>query len=123
MFPLFIKNGLISQNQSGFKLGDYCVNHLLPITHGTYKSFDDRFHITSVFLDISKAFEEHEEHVRLVFSKINRNMGLLCQLQCLIPRSALLTIYKTFFRPHLDYGDIIYEKAYDSFFHQKIESV
>ena len=50
-------------------------------------------------------------------------MGLLYQLQCLIPRSALLTIYKTFFRPHLDYGDIIYEKAYDSSFHQKIESV
>ena len=110
MFPLFITNGLISQNQSGFKLGDYCVNHFLPITHGTYKSFDDRFHITSVFLDISKAFEEHEEHVRLVFSKINRNMGLLCQLECLIPRSALLTIYKTFFRPHLDYGDINMKK-------------
>ena len=52
-----------------------------------------------------------EEHLRLVFSKINRTIGLLCKLQCLIPRSALLTIYKTFVRLHLDYGDIIYEKA------------
>ena len=64
-----------------------------------------------------------EELLRLVFSKINRTIGLLRKLQCLIPRSPLLTIYKTFVRPHLDYSDIIYEKAYNSFFHQKIESV
>ena len=64
-----------------------------------------------------------QEHLRLVFSKINRTIGLLHKLQCLIPGSALLTIYKTFIRPHLDYGDIIYKNAYNSFFHQKIESV
>ena len=58
-----------------------------------------------------------EEHLRLVFSKINRTIGLLRKLQCLIPRYylllyiSLLTIYKTFVRLHLDYGDIIYEKA------------
>ena len=63
-----------------------------------------------------------EEHLRLVFSKINKTISLLRKLQCLIPRSALLTIYKTFVRPYLDYGDIIYEKAYNSSFHQKIES-
>ena len=45
-----------------------------------------------------------------------------CKLQCLIRRSALLTIYKTLVQPHLHYGGIIYEKAYNSFFHQKIES-
>ena len=31
-------------------------------------------------------------------------------------------IHKTFVRTHLDYGDI-YEQAYSSSFHQKIESV
>ena len=41
----------------------------------------------------------------------------------LIPRSALLTISKTFARTHLDYVHIIYEKAYNSSFHQKIEFV
>ena len=64
-----------------------------------------------------------EEHLRLGFSKINRTIGLLSNLQCLIPRSALFAIYKTFVRPHLNYGDIIYEKAYNSSFHQKIKSV
>ena len=49
-------------------------------------------------------------------------MGLLRKLQCVISRSARLTIYKTFVRPHLDYVDIIYEKAHNSSFYQKIES-
>ena len=35
----------------------------------------------------------------------------------------LLTIYKSFIRPPLDYGDIIYDQAYTALFHQKIESV
>ena len=26
------------------------------------------------------------------------------------PRKALLTIYQSFIRPHLDYGDILYDK-------------
>ena len=73
-----------------------------------------------IILDNCLSFEEH---LRLVFSKINRTIGLSCKLQCLIPRSALLTIYKTFVQPHLDYGGIIHEKVYNSFFHQKIECV
>ena len=64
-----------------------------------------------------------EEHLRLVFSKINRAIGLLRKLRCLIPRSALLTINKTFVWPHLDCGDIKCEKAYNSSFYRKIESV
>ena len=51
-------------------------------------------------------------------------MGLLRKLHNTLPRLPLLTIYKSFIRPpHLDYGDIIYDQAYTSSFHQKIESV
>ena len=32
-------------------------------------------------------------------------------------------MYKAFVRPHLDYGDMIYDKAYNETFHQKLESV
>ena len=39
------------------------------------------------------------------------------------PNINTLTIYKTFVQTHFDYGDIIYEKVYNSSFHQKIESV
>ena len=34
-----------------------------------------------------------------------------------------MTIYKAFVRPHLDYGDVIYDEAYNKTFHQKIESI
>ena len=58
MFSFFIENGLISQNQSGFKPGDSCINQLLSITHEIYKSFDDGWKVRSAFLDISKAFDK-----------------------------------------------------------------
>ena len=39
-----------------------------------------------------------------------------------MPRLSLLTIYKTFKRSRLDYADIIYDQAYNSTFHDKLES-
>ena len=36
MFRFFIKNDLISQHQSGFKLRDSCINQPLSITHEIY---------------------------------------------------------------------------------------
>ena len=56
MFDFFIRNGLISQNQSGFKPGD--SNQLLAITYEIYKSFDACLDVRAVFLDISKAFDK-----------------------------------------------------------------
>ena len=56
MFGFFSRNDLISQNQSGFKPGDSCINQLLAITRETYKSFDACFDVRAVFLDISKTF-------------------------------------------------------------------
>ena len=41
----------------------------------------------------------------------------------LLPRSSLLTIYKSFVRPHLDYGDVIYDQPNNSRLSDKIESV
>ena len=38
-------------------------------------------------------------------------------------RSSLLTIYKSFVRPHLDYGDVIYDQPNSSSLSDKIESV
>ena len=58
MFSFCIENGLISQNQSGFKPGDSCINQLLSITHEIYKSFDDGWEVRGVHLDISKAFNK-----------------------------------------------------------------
>ena len=54
--------------------------------------------------------------------KISKTIGLLCKLQIFFPRAALITIYKAFIRPHLDYGDIFYDQVYNLSFHQKLES-
>ena len=39
-----------------------------------------------------------------------------------LPRSSLLTIYKSFVRPHLDYGDVIYDQPNNSSLSDQIES-
>ena len=36
---------------------------------------------------------------------------------------SLITIYKSSARPHLDYGDIIYDQTFNESFHQRIESI
>ena len=40
-----------------------------------------------------------------------------------VPRKALLTIYKSFIRPHLDYKDIFYDKPENENFQNKLEKV
>ena len=40
-----------------------------------------------------------------------------------MPKLSLLTIYKTFIRSQLDYPDIIYDEAYNSALHDKLESI
>ena len=64
-----------------------------------------------------------DEHLTNVSSKISKTIGLLRKSQNILPSPALLTIYKSFIRPHLDYGDIIYDQAYNLSFHQKLESI
>ena len=44
-------------------------------------------------------------------------------MNLLLLRSSLLTIYKSFVRPHLDYGDVIYAQLNNSSLSVKIESV
>ena len=57
LFNFQLGNNLASQNQSGFKPGDFCINQLLSITHGIQNSFDKRLEVRSIFLDIYKAFD------------------------------------------------------------------
>ena len=56
------------------------------------------------------------KHLRNVSNKIIKTIGLL-------PRPALLTIYKCFIRPHLGYGDIICDQICKLSFIQKLESI
>ena len=73
MFEFFIKNNLISQNQSGFKPDDSCRNQLSVITHEIYKSFD----IRAVFLGISKAFDK-VWHQGLLYKLKQNGISVTC---------------------------------------------
>ena len=53
-----------------------------------------------MFLDCKLNFEEH---LKTIVNKINKTIGLLQKFQNFLPRKSLLTIYKSFIRPHLDY--------------------
>ena len=50
-------------------------------------------------------------------------MILLCRFQPILPRSSLLTIYKTFIRSQLYFADVIYDQPCNSSFHEKLESI
>ena len=41
----------------------------------------------------------------------------------MLPRTALITLYKGFVRPHLDYRDIICDQARNASLLQKLESL
>ena len=73
-----------------------------------------------IILDSKLTFENH---INVVTTKIDKTIGLLRKLQNLLPRTALITIYKTFVRPHLDYGDILCDQAFNLSFQQKLEPI
>ena len=64
-----------------------------------------------------------KEHLKSIFSKINKAIGLLRKHHHALPRSLLLTIYNSFTRLHLDNGDIIYDQTHNSTFRKKLESI
>ena len=54
------------------------------------------------------------DHLKMVSGKISRTKAHPRKFQNLLPRNALITVHKAFIRPHLGYGDIIYD--YDCLF-------
>ena len=71
-------------------------------------------------LDQKLNFEEHLENI---LNKVNKGIGILRKLRNVLQRPLLLTIYKSFIRPHLDYGDVVYDQSYNASFHQKLERI
>ena len=84
------------------------------VTQSTYQK-----HL-SIILDSKLTFENHP---KMLTTEINKTIGLICKLQNLLPRTTLITIYKAFVRPHLDYDDILYDEAFNLSFHQELETI
>ena len=73
-----------------------------------------------LILDTKLKFNEHIEDK---INKCNKIIGSIKKLSLTLPRSSLLTIYKAFVRPHLDYADIIYDKPDNESFKDWVEKV
>ena len=57
-----------------------------------------------------------QEHLKEKSAKANKGIGVIKKLSCYLPRKSLLTIYKMFVRPNLDYADIIYDRPNNELF-------
>ena len=73
-----------------------------------------------LFLDEKLSFLKH---IDVKTKKEAVGVNLTRKLNLLLPRSSLLTGYKCFIRPHLDYGDVIYDQPNLFSLPNKIESV
>ena len=64
-----------------------------------------------------------DEHVQSKINKCNKLISIIKRLSITFLRDALLAIYRSFIRPHLDYADIVYDKSSNDSFPQKIENI
>ena len=72
-----------------------------------------------LFLDQKLSFDEY---IQCILNKTRKMIRLITKLQPIIPRAALLTIYKSFLRPLFDYEDVIYDSAFKESCRNKLES-
>ena len=96
-------------------------NNPSPLTfnQSQFKISESHKHL-GLILDTKFEFNEHPEDKS---NKCNRIIGSIKKLSLLLPRTCLLTIYKVFVRPHLDYPDMIYDKPDNESFKDWLEKV
>ena len=70
-----------------------------------------------------KCFDESSVYCPKTKNVKTKTIGLLRKLQKTLQKLALMTMYKAFVKPHLNYGDVIYDEAYKEIFHKKPESI
>ena len=75
---------------------------------------------SGIYLDKHLTFKHH---INEKINKANKGIGIIRKLNNILPRSALLTFYRPFIRPHLEYGDVIYDQPENESFSSKIESL
>ena len=66
---------------------------------------------------------DFNEHIDNQINKCNKVIGIMKRPSLILSRKSLLTMYKSFVRPNLDYADIIYDITFNESFKRKIEMV
>ena len=62
------------------------------------------------------SFKKYLTKIRV---KVSRTISLLHKLQHILSRLPLITKYKAFIRPYIDYREILYDKVFDALFLKK----
>ena len=81
---------------------------------------------TSVHEHLEMLFDDklsYEHHLKFVLKKVKKTIGLLRKFQQSLPRQSIITICKSFIRPHLDYGNIVCDRVFNESFHKNLESI
>ena len=86
----------------------------IPVERASYQK-----HL-GIILDEKLNFKQHVDNAIL---KITKGISVIKKLCYSLPRKSLVTIYKAFLRPLIDYGDIIYDQPQNESFCEKLESV
>ena len=92
---------------------------LLVFNNSNIKTVSHQKHL-GLILDEKLSFDSH---LKEKISKANKVIGLIKHLSGTLPRHSLITLYKSFARPHLDYADVIYDQPHNERFCSTIESV
>ena len=62
-------------------------------------------------------------HIKEEMSKAMNGIGVIQKLNKTLHCHSLIPIYKSFARPHLDYGDIIYDQQIMKVSHKKLKEL
>ena len=64
-----------------------------------------------------------KQHIDSAISKVNKGISVIRKLRHNLPRKSLVTKYKAFLRPLINYGDITYDQSQNESFCEKTGSV
>ena len=105
---------------------EVCFSHKHDISHEPLTFNNDKIqpapaqkHL-GLILDSKLDFNQHIDDK---INKCNKIIRTVRRLSMTLSRKILLTIYKSFVTPLLDYADIIYDKPYNELFKEKLEAV
>ena len=102
-----------------FSRKTYKINHpittfnTIPVAHTPYQKY------LGLYLDEKLNFNHH---INVKISKAKKGIGIIERLSHILPRKSLITIYKSFIRPHL-YCDVIYDQPNNESFCSKTEQI
>ena len=84
----------------------------VPVAHTPYQK-----HLR-MHLDENLNFQTH---IKEKIAKANKGIRIIRKLAHALPRESLITIYKSFVRPRIDYGGIIYDQPNNDSFCNRLK--